>query len=191
MLYGGREDRRRWGLVKIKLRRLSGAFIDGYALDKHTASSVFIGHNQYGHAQFDTTRTAAGEAIFQLKYRHDFSQVKPLAKAVVRHIVPLFPKIGLVLPAPASTNRPRQPVHEVAAAVAKRMDVPLFDGLIVPLAAAASTGSLKNMNTRREKDTALQGRFQLNRVITNNGQWNALVIDDQRWSHDFGPVAKL
>ena len=92
-------------LVKVRLQQISGAFSDGYALDKHIVSSVFIGHNDYGHPQFDTTRTAAGEAVFQLKYCSDFDQVKPLAKAVVRNIVPHFPKIGLVMPAPASTTR--------------------------------------------------------------------------------------
>jgi|TARA_R100001132_G_scaffold25199_1_gene25159 predicted amidophosphoribosyltransferase len=164
--------------VKVRLRRISGAFNDGYALDKHTASSVFVGHNEYGHPQFDTTRTPAGEAVFQLKYRGDFDQAKPLAKAVVRNIVPYFPKIGLVMPAPASTARQRQPVHEVAGFVAERMDVPLFDNLIEKSAVASNTGSLKNMNTRQEKDEALQGRYLLNKPISNEGRWNVLVVDD-------------
>jgi predicted amidophosphoribosyltransferase len=164
--------------VKVRLRRIAGAFSDGYALDKHTASSVFIGHNEYGHPQFDTTRTPAGEAVFQLKYRGDFDQVKPLAKAVVRNIAPYFPKIGLVVPAPASTSRQRQPVHEVANAVAERMEVPLFDNLIIKSAVAAHTGSLKNMNTREEKDEALRGKYLLNKTISNKGRWNVLVVDD-------------
>mgnify|MGYP001323258087 CR=1 FL=1 len=164
--------------MKVRLRRISGTFDDGYALDKHTASSVFIGHNEYGHAQFDTTRTPAGEAVFQLKYRSDFDQAKPLAKAVVRNIVPLFPKIGLVMPAPASTARQRQPVHKVARIVAERMDVPMFDNLIEKSAVAANTGSLKNMNTREEKDEALKGRYLLNKLISNKGRWNVLVVDD-------------
>jgi len=164
--------------VKVRLKHISGAFDDGYALDKHTASSVFVGYNDYGHPKFDTTRTPAGEAVFQLKYRGDFDQVKPLSKAVVRNIVPHFPKIGLVMPAPASTSRQRQPVHEVARSVAKRMDVPLFDNLIERSAVAANTGSLKNLNTREEKDQALKGRYMLNKPITNKGCWNVLVVDD-------------
>ena len=164
--------------MKVRIKQISGAFDDGYALDKHTASSVFIGHNEYGHPQFDTTRTPAGEAVFQLKYRGDFDQVKPLAKAVVRNIVPHFPKIGLVMPAPASTTRQRQPVHEVASSVAERIDVPLFDNLIERSAVAANTGSLKNLNTREEKDEALKGRYLLNKPISNSGSWNVLVVDD-------------
>jgi predicted amidophosphoribosyltransferase len=164
--------------VKVSLRQISGTFSDGYALDKHTASSTFVGYNEYGHPKFDTTRTPAGEAVFQLKYRDDFDQVRPLAKAVVRNIIPHFPKIGFVMPAPASTMRQRQPVHEVAAAVAARMEVPLFDNLVVRSVLAANTGSLKNMHTRAEKDEALKGRYLLNKAIENKGSWNALVIDD-------------
>lgn len=164
--------------MKVRLRQISGSFSDGYALDKHTASSTFIGHDEYGHARFDTTRTPAGEAVFQLKYRGDFEQVKPLARAVVRNIVPRLPKIGLVMPAPASTSRQRQPVHEVASVVAEQMGVPLFDTLIEKSAVAANTGSLKNMNTRHEKDEALKGRYLLKRTIATSGTWNVLVVDD-------------
>lgn len=164
--------------MKVKLREISGTFSDGYALDKHIVSSVFTGNNEYGHPQFDTTRTAAGEAVFQLKYRGDFDQVKPLAEAVVRNIVPRFPKIGLVMPAPASTTRDRQPVHEVAKAIASQMDVPFFDTLITKSAVAGNTASLKNMSSRAEKDEALKGRYVLNKTIDNKGSWNVLVIDD-------------
>ena len=176
--YNARTFIRPYQPVKVRLRQISGAFSDGYALDKHTASSVFIGHNEWGHKQYDTTRTPAGEAVFQLKYRGDFEQVKPLAKAVVRNIVPHLPKIGLVMPAPASTARQRQPVHEVASAIAKRMEVPLFDTLIEKSAVAANAGSLKNMNTRQEKDEALKGRYLLKKTIATNGSWNVLVVDD-------------
>ena len=164
--------------LKTKLRQIAGNWTDGYVLDKHTSHSQFTGYNEWGHPTFDTTRTEAGEALFQLKYRHDFDQVKPLAKAVVRHIVPMFESIGLVVPAPASTARARQPVPEVAKAVADRIGVPFFDNLVIKSAVLANTGSLKNMDTKDEKVAALKGRFVLNQAITNSGRWNALVIDD-------------
>jgi predicted amidophosphoribosyltransferase len=56
--------------------------------------------------------------------------------------------------------------------------VPFFDSLIVKSAVAANTGSLKNMNTRDEKDEALKGRYLLKKVIKDEGSWNVLVIDD-------------
>lgn len=164
--------------MKVKIKRLSGNFNDGYALDKHIVSSVFLGNNEWGRPQFDTTRTPAGEAVFRLKYRGDFDQAKPLAKAIVRAIVPQFPSIGLVMPTPASTTRNRQPVTEVATAVAERLGKPLFDNIISKSAVATNTGSLKNMNSRAEKDAALAGRYLLNRPISNEGCWNVLVVDD-------------
>ena len=131
-----------------------------------------------GYATFDTVRTEAGEAVYQLKYRQDFEQVQPLAKAVIKYILPHLGKIGLVVPAPASNARNRQPVHEVAAAIAERIKAPLFDDMIIRSAVAANTVSLKNMNSKQEKEEALKGRFLLKKQISNDGTWNALVVDD-------------
>lgn len=164
--------------MKVRIKRISGNWTDGYALDKHTASSTFTGYNEQGHPTFDTTRTEAGEAVFQLKYRQGFDQVEPLAKAVAKNIIPNFRNIGLVIPTPASTERARQPVYEVAEAIANRIEAPLFGTMIVKSAITANTGSLKNMNTKEEKKEALKGRFLLQRTITNDGRWNALVVDD-------------
>jgi predicted amidophosphoribosyltransferase len=147
-------------------------------VDKHTLSSKFVGHYESGRPKFDTTYTEVGQALFLLKYRDDYSQVKTLAKAMVRHIAPRFENIGLVVPAPASTNRQRQPVSELAKAVAERLDVPYFDNLVVKSAVAVNSGSLKNMNTKAEKVAALTGRLVLNKGIETKGTWNALIIDD-------------
>jgi predicted amidophosphoribosyltransferase len=128
--------------------------------------------------QFDTLRTDAGEAVFQLKYKGDFDQVKPLAMAVVKHIVPLFEPIGFVVPAPASVTRARQPVQEVAMAIAKQIRTPIFSNIVTKIATVVNTPSLKNMSTKAEKVEALKGRFTLNDAIGNNGKWNVLVVDD-------------
>ncbi|WP_299553639.1 ComF family protein [uncultured Tateyamaria sp.] len=147
-------------------------------LDKHSLGSVVVGQYPNGRPIFDTTRTEIGEALFQLKYRNDYSQVKPLAKAVERQIVPLLGEIGLVIPAPASTVRARQPVSELASEVAHRIGVPCFNNLVVKSALVANAGSLKNLTTKEEKVDALAGRFVLNKTITNEGRWNTLVVDD-------------
>lgn len=166
------------GNLKVNLKPISGNWTDGYALDKHSLFSRFAGYNEWGHPTFDTTRTEVGEALFQLKYRHDFDQVKPLAKAVVRHVASKFDNIGLVVPVPASTPRARQPVPEVAKAVADRVGAPYFDNIVVKSALVANGGSLKNLGSKEAKVAALEGRFLLNKPITNDGRWNALVIDD-------------
>lgn len=164
--------------MKTCIKRIVGNWADGYALDKHSNGSIFMGNNQYGHATFDIDRTEAGEAVFQLKYRGDFDQVHPLEKAIFKHILPNFEKIGLVIPAPASEVRTRQPVHEVATALAKRINAPLFENIITKSAVAPNSVSLKNMNTKDEKQEALRGRFLLNKAIISDGKWNVLIVDD-------------
>lgn len=62
--------------MRVNLRQIDGNWEQGYALDKHTLSSTPAGHNDFGHMQFDTKRPAAGEALFQLKYRHDLRQAR-------------------------------------------------------------------------------------------------------------------
>lgn len=164
--------------MAVNLRKIEGNWDFGYALDKHMLSSVFTGNNEAGHPTFDNTRTQAGEAVYQLKYRQDWSKAPLLANAVVRHVVPLLGKIGLVVPMPASTARQRQPVTEVAQEVAKKLEVPAFDNLLIKNAVPNANVSLKNMNNKAEKEAALAGRFGINDEITNDGRWNVLVIDD-------------
>ncbi|MDX8355306.1 ComF family protein [Cognatiyoonia sp. IB215182] len=164
--------------MKTNIKRISGNWTDGFALDKHKIKSTPIGYNDYGHMQFDTLRTAVGEAVFQLKYRGDFGQVKPLAKAVVKNIVPQLGRIGFVVPAPASLVRKRQPVLEVATEVAAQMNVPVFNNTVTKVAAVANTPLLKNMTSKADKVETLKGRFALNDEIQNQGRWNVLVVDD-------------
>jgi hypothetical protein len=54
-----------------------GAWRHGWTLDVHTISSEFLGYDQNGHPQFETTRSPLGELLYQLKYRgqHTAAQV--------------------------------------------------------------------------------------------------------------------
>lgn len=92
--------------MQVQIRKLEGSWDLGYALHKHTLSSVYLGDDEYGHPRFDTTRSEPGEALYQLKYRADSNQVQPLAAQVQQSLLPLFGKIGLIIPMPASTGAP-------------------------------------------------------------------------------------
>lgn len=144
-------------------------------LDKHSVGSVCIGHNDYGHPVFETTRTEVGEATFQLKYRSDWAQAKPLAQAIADHICPKLANVGFIVPMPASTQRVRQPVTEVASELGALIQVPVFDNVLLK---APNGKSLKNLNTKEEKIEAIGDGFSVNDAISNNGQWNVLVVDD-------------
>jgi predicted amidophosphoribosyltransferase len=164
--------------MQVQVRKLEGSWDLGYALHKHTLSSVYLGDDEYGHPRFDTTRSEPGEALYQLKYRADWDQVKPLAAQVRTTLLPLFGKIGLIIPMPASTTRARQPVDEIANELGRLTDTPVFDNIVLKAPAPQGSPQLKNLNGRDEKEAALQGRFSINPAITNEGCWNALLLDD-------------
>lgn len=161
--------------MKVNLKMISGNWIKGVVLDKHTKSSVVTGVNEWGHNTYDTTRTDVGEALYQLKYKFDWNKVQPLAQCLYDNAYPLFEKVGFILPMAASNVRARQPVTEMAQALAKLADVPCFTDLLLK---AAGGTSLKDLNTKADKVAAIGNSFSVNPVINNEGKWNVLVIDD-------------
>lgn len=161
--------------MQVKLKKITGIWADGWALDKHMIKSTFLGHDEYGHARFDNLRTEVGEATYQLKYGQQWSAVAPLAQALVEHIGPKLPHIGLIIPMPASKARERQPVTEVAREVGRLTSTPVFENLLLK----SSTGqSLKDLNTREEKLEAIGDSLGVNDVIAGDSRWNVLLIDD-------------
>jgi len=161
------------------IRTVCGNWDAGFVLDKHTRSSVYIGDDASGHPQFDTTRSEVGESLFQLKYKGDFSKVEPLAKEIVAKITPRFGNIGFIVPMPASNNRARQPVNEIAKALSGLLGVPTFDDILVKLPAAdGNAAQLKDLVGKDAKVAALKDRFALQQRITNEGKWNVLLVDD-------------
>ena len=164
--------------MEVRVKKIEGGWDLGYVLHKHTLSSVHLGVDQWGHDRFDSTRSEPGEALYQLKYKGDWSKVDPLAEQIKETLLPMFGKIGMIIPMPASTVRPRQPVYELANALGKLTDTPVFEEMIVKAPAPAGSPALKNLRSRADKDAALAGRFTINELITNEGRWNALLLDD-------------
>ena len=164
--------------LRVDICEIIGNWRAGYALDKHTLSSEFLGHNEYGHAMFDTTRSEVGEAVYQLKYKKDWDQANPLATAIVKNIVPLLGKVHVVIPVPASTVRNRQPVYEVSRLIASQLDIESFEGIVTNTSVEGQVVALKNLDAKADKVEALKQRLALNDEITNDDCWNALVVDD-------------
>jgi len=161
--------------MKNDLKEIAGNWNLGYSLDKHVLSSVFTGDNQYGHPTFDTTRSEIGEAIYQLKYRNDWTQVEPLAKVFVDCVFPRFKNIGLLIPMPPSTRRSRQPVLELTTAIGAITKTPVFDNI---LSKTTNGIQLKNITGKEAKIEILKDSFTITDGIQGNGPWNALIIDD-------------
>lgn len=146
----------------------------GYSLDKHTISSTPIGNNEYGHMQFDTVRSEAGEALFQLKYRSDFMQIFVIAEQMKISFGNAFSSAGLVVPMPPSKARARQPVVEIAREYARITGIPCYENLLVK---TSDTPAMKDIATREEKVAVLMGAFTLYDVL-KDGPYDVLIIDD-------------
>lgn len=161
--------------MKVTLKEISGLWDQGWALDKHIVKSTYLGDDAYGHARFDTVRTEVGEATYQLKYQHDWNQVDPLAQALADYIFPKLDRVGFIVPMPASSPRPRQPVIEVAQKLGTIVKRPVFIDVLLK---AHNGKSLKDLNTKVEKVEAIGDSFSINDGIDGNGPWNVLVVDD-------------
>ena len=161
--------------MNVNLMQITGDWDLGYVLDWHVKSSEFIGHNAFGHAEFDTERTEIGEAIFQLKYRDDQTMIEPLAETLVANLSSAFQTASLIIPMPASQSRGTQPAVELSRKVSEKMKLPFFENILLK---KGTTPQMKDIGTKEERVKALMGCFYVNDEITNDGSWDVLVIDD-------------
>ena len=88
--------------VEIRPRKLRGPWTEGYALDVHTTKSVFVGHDAYGRAVFETTRSPLGELLYRLKYGGDPTALKEIAETVVGFLRKWNPSVDALVPVPPS-----------------------------------------------------------------------------------------
>jgi len=63
-------------MVKIRPYKISGNWREGFALDLHTTSSEFMGHDEFGRPVFDTTRSEIGELQRRLEILQDAFTIK-------------------------------------------------------------------------------------------------------------------
>lgn len=111
--------------MELDPRRVPGCWDDGFALDLHTRGSDFLGYDEYGHAQFDTTRTELGELLYKLKYKRDQSAIAPIAQAAADFVRSWNPRVGVIVPAPPSRSRAFQPLFQIADEVGRLLSLPV------------------------------------------------------------------
>ena len=108
---------------------IKGGWKKGFAYDVHTLDSVYLGPDQFGHAQFDTTYSEMGGYLKKLKYRND--------KSVIPAMIALLDKFkgiekfDYIIPIPPTDkNRKFQPVTELAVALGNRHGVQVLTDLL-------------------------------------------------------------
>jgi predicted amidophosphoribosyltransferase len=140
-------------MAQFQPRQILGRWRQGFALDVHTIRSVPVGYNEFGHMQYDTTRSEVGELLFKLKNRADTSTIGEIAQTASEFMNQWHPPIRVIVPVPPSNARSIQPVALIASAISERLQIPLVDCVTK----TRNTPQLKNIFDLDERLKALEG----------------------------------
>lgn len=161
--------------MTINPTEVQGAWTRGWTLDRHTISSTFLGYNEQGHAQYDTTRSPLGELLFQLKYRGQdtVDRVAEVMAGFFDSKPNTLQRIDLIVPVPPSTTRQSQPVVQVAAAMARKLGKAIGANVVRK---TRDTPGLKNIHDPEERRELLDGAFEVDASqVKGRG---ILLVDD-------------
>lgn len=160
-------------MIKISPKRIRGHWDDGYALDFHTVRSDYVGDDEYGHPQFNTTRTPIGELLYRLKYSRDESVIEAIVTTAGGFVREKLWSIDLVTPVPPSRARSFQPVVALARRLAEDLKVAFCGGCVVKV---RDIPELKNIFDFDERTRLLNGAFQVDRSKVEGKR--ILLFDD-------------
>lgn len=152
--------------------KLTGNWDEGYALDFHVVSSVYLGIDEYGYNQYDNKRSYIGELLYQYKYKNmqeNIDKIMDLVKPFLdQYIVPK--SVDIVISALSSNkSREYQPAVEIARGIAKYLNIPFIDEVLIKKTDEQS----KNMDKSQKK---ISGTIVA--VKRANKPCNLLLIDD-------------
>lgn len=118
--------------MKINPIKLIGEWDEGYALDRHTISSIPLGEDVYGHMQFETRRSELGELVYGLKYKGKYNDLQNIMDGIKPFLDEwsVLKTIDVILPVPPSIQRQYQPVTEIAQAIATYLNVSFTDQVL-------------------------------------------------------------
>jgi len=160
-------------MVNYHPRKLTGSWTAGYVLDLHTISSVLIGYDEYGQAQFDTTYSEVGSLLNRLKYRHDKSALPRLVETAVSFLRLWDIDFSVVVPVPSTRiYRTFQPVVILATEIASTFAVPILN---TALRKTKQTPELKNIYDAEQRHRLLSGALQAAERLRRQ---KILLVDD-------------
>lgn len=161
-------------MVNISPRAIKGIWDDGYSLDLHTISSELVGHDEFGHERFATTRSEIGELLYSLKYHNNRSTIGEIAATAanfIRNSTTWRPH--LLVPVPPSKYRPFQPVFALATKLAKALEVDYCENCVKKV---RETPGLKDVSVFAEREKLLSRAFQITGSTTEGKR--VLLFDD-------------
>lgn len=152
---------------------IEGNWKKGFAFDVHTLASTYLGVDEFGHDQWENTRSEMGQLVYDLKYRSD--------KTTIPKIVNLLDKfkgiesMDYIVPIPATKKHRRiQPVLEIAHELGRRKNVTVLDKLLIK---QRDAHELKNVTDIEERRAVLKKTLTLSKEYKVSGK-NILLMDD-------------
>ena len=159
-------------MVAINPQKIEGNWQSGVALDFHTTSSTPIGHNEFGHMQFDTVRPEIAELLYQLKYRGNQTAAKEIIATAATYLLPHRAKFELIIPVPASTVRAVQPVLVMAQGIGAAVGLPVIQCITT----TRPTTQLKAVRDPEQRKAFLVGLYAVD--ASHTARRNVLLFDD-------------
>lgn len=159
-------------MANFQRRLIIGRWREGYALDVHTLTSIFVGHDEFGHPRFESTRSEVGELLYRLKYSRDQSVVDQIAEAAARLVRGWQPNLDVIVPVPASTRRAVQPVILLANALGQKLCINVADCVTT----TRDPSPLKNVSDFDERMRLLAGLYKVDASATAGKR--VLLFDD-------------
>jgi competence protein ComFC len=159
-------------VVQIRPRQILGRWRQGFALDLHTLSSSFVGHDEFGHPKFESTRSEVGELLYRLKYSQERSVIDEITDAAASFVKGWQSSLDIIVPVPPSTKRSMQPVNVLADSLAQKLGIPVAHCLTI----TRDPSPLKNVNDLDERMRLLAGLYSVDASATTGKR--ILLFDD-------------
>jgi competence protein ComFC len=151
---------------------LHGNWQWGSAYDLHTISSEHY-VDQYGHDQWNNTRSPMGQLVYRLKYQSDRTVVDQIINLLLSGYNGLE-SAHYLIPIPPSKARHFQPVNEICSALARRLNRTVLTNVLFK-----NTGSteLKGIDDPNQRAQALRSSMGIMNCQHLAGK-TILLVDD-------------
>lgn len=151
--------------------KLAGNWDEGYALDLHTISSVYVGEDVFGNPQYQTQYTTLGQLLHSFKYNGRIDTSKEIVDLSAEFLDQWLGNKGImaVLPTPPTADRHIQPVYVIAEAIAKHLHVPYVENVLEKITETQSKNMPKNQ--KKLNGTMIQ-------KLPAKRKCNILLVDD-------------